>query len=97
MDDAFVSLHLKIRKRSVVCEMEKQTSPCNADRRSFLNRLSLGLAGLVGAAMSLPPVAYVLSPLVGKPPRKWRDVGDLGQFPIGETKLVQFQDATSTA
>ena len=77
--------------------MENETSRCAADRRSFLNRLSLGLAGVVGAAMALPPIAYVLSPLVGKPPRKWRDVGTLGQFPIGQTKLVQFEDATSTA
>ena len=80
-----------------MCEKENENFQCSADRRSFLNRLSLGLAGLVGAAMSLPPIAYVLSPLVGKPPRKWRDVGGLDEFPIGETKLVQFQDATSTA
>ena len=80
-----------------MCEKENENIQCGADRRSFLNRLSLGLAGLVGAAMSLPPIAYVLSPLVGKPPRKWRDVGSLAEFPMGETKLVQFQDATSTA
>ena len=80
-----------------MCDMGNEDRRCAADRRSFLNRLTLGLGALVGAAMSIPPLAYVLSPLVGRPPRKWRDVGMLEQFPIGETRLVQFQDSTSTA
>ena len=80
-----------------MCDMGNEDGRCAADRRSFLNRLTLGLGALVGAAMSIPPLAYVLSPLVGRPPRKWRDVGMLEQFPIGETRLVQFQDSTSTA
>jgi|TARA_B110000495_G_scaffold84852_1_gene72997 menaquinol-cytochrome c reductase iron-sulfur subunit len=77
--------------------MQEDTVDSDADRRSFLTRLSVGLAGLIGAVISLPPIGYVLSPLVRKPPRKWRDVGSLEQFPMGETKLVQFQDASSTA
>ena len=33
-------------------------------RRRFLNRLSLGLAGLAAAVLSVPVLAYLLSPLL---------------------------------
>lgn len=76
-----------------VCENEEQN---DANRRSFLTRLSVALSGLVGAAIALPAVGYVLSPIFGRPPRKWRDVGRLEKFKVGETTLVQFRDASST-
>ena len=38
-------------------------------RRRFLNRLSLALSGLAGAVVSVPIVAYLLSPLLSPPPR----------------------------
>lgn len=85
-------------------EVEQPTeSPCGCcgdcpeevARRSFLTKLSLGLSGLIGAMMVLPGVGFVLSPIISKPPRKWRTVGKVEQFEVGSTVLVNFEDATS--
>src|SRR5207253_1820044 len=42
-------------------------------RRRFLNRVSLALSGLAGAVVSVPIIAYLLSPLLQPPARPlWR-------------------------
>ncbi len=61
-------------------------------RRTFFARLTLCLAGLTGLAMSLPGVSFILAPVFGKKPRKWRSVGKLDSFKLGETVLVEFED-----
>ena len=44
-------------------------------RRRFLSRLSIGLSALGGRVVSVPIVAYLLSPLINRAPDVWRDVG----------------------
>ena len=61
-------------------------------RRKFLSRLSLGLSGLAAAVVSVPIVAYLLSPLLRPAPREWRDVGLVDDFHIGETVEVAFEE-----
>ena len=56
-------------------------------RRHFLNRLSLGLIGLAGAAVAVPLVGYVLSPLLRPPRQAWIDMGPLADLPQGQTVL----------
>ena len=61
-------------------------------RRAFLNRLSLILSGLIGLVLSVPILAYLLTPLLRRPPGVWLDVGHLDVFRIGETVQVAIED-----
>lgn len=67
------------------------TSEC--PRRSFFARLSMSLSALLGAAMTLPGIGFVLGPVVRKPDQRWRAVGEVNSFKVGETVLVSFEDA----
>ena len=59
-------------------------------RRTFLSRLSLTLGGLAAAVASLPPLVYVLGPVVRPEREVWRDVGAVEQFAVVETVEVVF-------
>jgi menaquinol-cytochrome c reductase iron-sulfur subunit len=61
-------------------------------RRKFINRISLGLSGLAAAVVSVPIIAYLLSPLLQQAPDEWRDVGLVENFKIGETVEVAYDD-----
>lgn len=63
-----------------------------ASRRRFLTRLSLGLSAAAGAVVSVPIVAYLLSPLLGPRQQEWIRVGDASQFKVGTTVEVALQD-----
>jgi menaquinol-cytochrome c reductase iron-sulfur subunit len=62
------------------------------NRRAFLNRLSLILSGLIGLVLSVPILAYLLTPLIRREPGVWLDVGSVDQFRIGETVPVAIED-----
>ena len=64
-------------------------------RRRFLNRISLALSGLAAAVVSVPILAYLLSPLLQPPPEEWRDLGLVENFQIGETVEVAFDEPSS--
>jgi len=64
-------------------------------RRSFLSWLTRGLAGLIGLAVTVPGLGFVLAPVFQKPPRRWRPVGKRDAFPLGATVLVEFEDPSS--
>jgi len=65
-------------------------------RRSFLFKLSLALNGVVGAALAVPIVGYLLSPTMKKSSGgdlgvgAWVGLGPVTDFPVGETRLVDF-------
>jgi menaquinol-cytochrome c reductase iron-sulfur subunit len=61
-------------------------------RRSFFNRVSLGLSGLAGFVLGVPVVAYLLSPLLRPQPQQWVDVGPADSFPQGQTVLKSVPD-----
>jgi len=61
-------------------------------RRAFLNRLSLILSGLIGLVLSVPILAYLLTPLIRRAPGIWLDVGSVDQFRIGETVQIAIED-----
>lgn len=61
-------------------------------RRRFLSRLSFVMMGLIGAVLSIPIVAYLLSPLLDPRRQGWRDLGVASDFPIGQTLQVIFSD-----
>jgi menaquinol-cytochrome c reductase iron-sulfur subunit len=64
-------------------------------RRRFLNRISLALSGLAAAVVSVPILAYLLSPLLQPPAEEWRDLGVVDNFRIGETVEVAFDEPSS--
>ncbi len=64
-------------------------------RRRFLNRVSLALSGAAAAVVSIPIVAYLLSPLLQAPLEEWRDLGLIDNFKIGETVEVTFDEPSS--
>ncbi len=67
------------------------------NRRAFLNRLSLFLSGLIGLVLSVPILAYLLTPLIRRAPGIWLDVGSLDQFQIGETVPISIEDPSPLA
>jgi Rieske Fe-S protein len=66
-------------------------------RRSFLFKLSLALNGVVGAALAVPIVGYLLGPTMKKSAGgdlgvgAWVGLGPVTDFPVGETRLVDFE------
>ena|SRR5579864_2286617 len=68
------------------------TDPSAVSRRRFLGRVSLALSGLAGAVVSVPILAYLLSPLIEQAPKEWRDVGLTDNFVVGRTVEVAFDD-----
>jgi menaquinol-cytochrome c reductase iron-sulfur subunit len=61
-------------------------------RRRFLSRVSLALSGLAGAVVSVPIIAYLLSPLLEPAPSEWRDLGLVENFGIGQTVEVAYDE-----
>lgn len=61
-------------------------------RRRFLNRLSLTLAGACAVMVGLPVVGFITAPIFRKVAGAWRDVGAIGEFAVGETVSVTFED-----
>jgi len=66
-------------------------------RRTFLFKLSLALNGVVGAALAVPIVGYLLGPTMKKSSGgdlgvgAWVGLGPVSDFPVGETRLVDFE------
>ncbi|MGH9476279.1 MAG: ubiquinol-cytochrome c reductase iron-sulfur subunit [Terriglobales bacterium] len=73
---------------------ESKDPPCedciSESRRRFLTRLSVGLGALGAALVAIPSVAFLLG--LRRPELLWRDVGNLTNFQIGSTVLVNFED-----
>ncbi len=63
-------------------------------RRLFLGKISLGLAGVGAAIVTLPVIGFIFAPLFRREPGVWRTVGAAGDFKIGETSAVVFLDAS---
>lgn len=61
-------------------------------RRRFLGRISLALSGLAAAVVSVPILAYLLSPLLRPAPQQWRDLGLVDNFDVGKTVEVAFDE-----
>ncbi len=61
-------------------------------RRHLLHLMSAGLAALAAAVVSVPILAYLLSPLLNPAPRVWRSLGSASAFRIGETVEAAYDD-----
>jgi menaquinol-cytochrome c reductase iron-sulfur subunit len=75
------------------CQRPSPT-PKEVTRRQFLERLSL-IAGAVGALiLTVPVVGFILAPFFTRNKEVWRSVGKVDSFKIGETKAVDYEDAS---
>ncbi len=68
-------------------------------RRVFLFKLSLLLNGAVGAVLAVPIVGYLLGPAMkkGSSYNSWIKLGQLSDFPEGETRLANYHNPITTA
>ncbi len=58
--------------------------PMEVNRRKFFARVSAWIAGLIGAAMAIPIVGYIVSPAYRRHPKDWLDLGSPGNLKPGE-------------
>ncbi len=58
-----------------------------ASRRGFLNKISLALCGVAGAAVGVPVLSYLVTPLLRPTPEEWFTIGPVDSFQIGQTVL----------
>jgi menaquinol-cytochrome c reductase iron-sulfur subunit len=77
-------------------EQEKRLATERVTRRTFLMNVGIALNGLVALAIATPVVAYLLGPVLRrKEYLQWVPVGNVNEFPAGETKLISFQNPFS--
>ncbi|HEY6412774.1 MAG TPA: Rieske 2Fe-2S domain-containing protein [Edaphobacter sp.] len=68
-------------------------------RRVFLFKLSLLVNGVVGVVLGIPIIGYLLGPAIqkGTGDKSWVNLGPLNNFPVGETRLVNFRNPVTTS
>ena len=67
-------------------------SPELISRRTLLNRVIFGLGAAAGAVVSVPILAYLLSPLINPARQVWRDLGPVDKYQIGQTVEASIQE-----
>jgi menaquinol-cytochrome c reductase iron-sulfur subunit len=63
-------------------------------RRRLLTAVSLGVGGLIGLAIGVPWIGYVIGPWFDSAPETWVTLGKLDDFQIGTTTFATFIDQT---
>lgn len=72
--------------------MAENNTPELETRRQFLGRVSLALSGVAAAVVSVPIIAYLLSPLLQPKPDTWTDLGPVDNFLMGQTVEAAYDD-----
>ncbi len=75
------------------------TVPESLSRRAMLMKIGLFLNGLVALALAVPILRYLLSPLIRsskQPYTQWLALGDIAQYPAGETRFATFRNPDVT-
>ena len=79
-------------------EQEERLHEEQVSRRTFLMNVGIALNAVVALAIATPVVGYLLGPVLRKREYlSWISVGNVGDFPLGETKLISFQNPFSEA
>lgn len=74
-------------------QQEHQLEVERVTRRTFLMNVGIALNALVALAIATPVLAYVLGPVLRrKEYLEWVAIGNVSDFPPGETKLVTFRN-----
>jgi menaquinol-cytochrome c reductase iron-sulfur subunit len=67
-------------------------SPEVLARRRLLGRASLAMSGMIAAVLSVPILAYLLTPLIKRPDETWVALGPVDRFESGKTVQVAYDD-----
>jgi quinol---cytochrome c reductase iron-sulfur subunit, bacillus type len=74
-------------------EQEERLERERVTRRSLLMNVGIALNAAVAIAIAAPIVAFILGPVTRrKDYLQWIPIGDVADFPPGETKLVNFRN-----
>lgn len=74
-------------------EQEQRLHEEKVSRRTFMMNVGIALNALVALAIATPVVGYVLGPVLRRREYlAWVPVGNVSDFPVGETKLISFQN-----
>jgi Rieske Fe-S protein len=67
-------------------------------RRAFLFKLSVMLNVVVGAVLAVPLIGYLFGPAMkkGSNTGAWIPIGTVNDFPVGETRLVDFRSPVAS-
>jgi Rieske Fe-S protein len=87
-------------KLSVGQNEEEQTpvDPLTVSRRWLLLTVGAFFNAVVGVAVAVPVVKYLLSPIKSDDAyRSWVSLGSVDTFPVGETRLAKFTNPVSLA
>lgn len=82
-----VQIHGRLRMET----LERPESE-SLSRRNFFAALCISLSGLCALILGIPLVGFVLGPLFRKTQEKWINLGNTGDFQIGKTVSVTFND-----
>jgi Rieske Fe-S protein len=79
-------------------EEQKPVDPLTVSRRWLLLRVGALFNAVVGVAVAVPVVKYLLSPVQSDDAYKsWISLGSVDTFPVGETRLAKFTNPISRA
>lgn len=74
-------------------EKEQLLEQERVSRRTFLMNVGIALNAAVGLMIATPVIAYLLGPVLKrKSYLEWIAIGDIGDYPRGETKLVTYRN-----
>ena len=77
-------------------EQAQRQEAQNVTRRTFLMNVGIAMNAAVALAIATPVVAYLLGPVLRrKDYLDWIALGNVSDFPVGETKLITFQNPFS--
>jgi nitrite reductase/ring-hydroxylating ferredoxin subunit len=68
-------------------------------RRAWLTKIGLLLNGAALTLLALPVIGYLVSPILGSDrgqSKRWIALGDVDEFPPGQTRLAKFQNPISS-
>lgn len=78
-------------------DKSRAESLAEKSRRRFLSALSIGLGTIAAAAVALPIVGFMLTPVIRGVANKWRTVGAVNDLKVGDTVEVSFLDSSPVA
>lgn len=75
-------------------------SDSEVSRRQFFVKLGVALNGLAAVALATPVIGYLLGPIFRAKDggyHKWISLGELDEFPEGQTRLAKYKNPISNA
>jgi Rieske Fe-S protein len=77
-------------------EQDQRLEQERVSRRTFMMNVGIALNAAVALVIATPVVAYLLGPVLRrKEYLDWISIGQVSDFPVGETKLISFQNPFS--